>query len=876
MASAAGIRLGKVFVEIGADPSKLFGALNKLNKRIGSIGQSMTNFGGRMTAIGGALAAPLALASRQFASFDDAIRATAAVTGSLGPQGAAALAMLNDKARELGATTSFTAVQVANLMTELGRAGFKPDEINNMTGAVLDLARATGTDATLSAGIMAATLRQFGMGASDAARAADVLTYAANSSFNTVEGLGESLKFAGPVAKNLGMSLEDTVGILGVLGNVGIQGSEAGTALRRLGVISAGSGKQLQQLFGISNTDAEGNLKPLVDILDEINTATSTMSVAERTEKMAKAFGLLGITSANVLAGSAPSVRAFIEGMNDIDRLANTTAKAMDAGLGGSMRIAMSAIEGTALAIGDALAPSLQKLIDGIARTAGDISQFVKQNQEVIVVVAQVVAGVMLGGGAMLIFGKALSVVSVALGVATTAGNALVIAATLLATTSSTAATGLATLLGATTKLIVSFAGLVAGAAAYAAKSVAAAATSAAAWAVAHAPLAIIGGMFAMFAAVLLPAVATEAGKAFGRMQDSAAASVSGFDAIREQFAPLGQALDELAGTAIKAGGRIYEALSTGDIVGAWSAAVTAISQMFVTLGSNWQKYVTNPIKLQGELIASASREKDILDQFSFGRSTTGTDRERRAMAGRILGTRSLDDLEAELASQQDSQTMASLLNATQSAKDSVRNPALQQLKALREAEALARERFAAAGIVSEEGRLADVRKKIADLDAQFQQGQDARQGVRDDVASVSDIQQSLATAKSGLDLQLLGGRIADIIERDNLTADQERKLLQAFNDASVRLSAVATEPSPGSLQTKTEEPPPEIDPEKLKLDVQRAAADQSEAVGTFSSVGLGGLGFGGNLQQRIADAAERTAKATEEIAAGGGGEIEL
>jgi TP901 family phage tail tape measure protein len=412
MASASGIRLGKVFVEIGADPSKLFGALNRLNKRIGSIGSSMTNFGGKMTALGAGLAAPLGLAARQFATFDDAIRATAAVTGSLGPQGAASLAMLNDKARELGATTSFTAVQVANLMTELGRAGFNPQEINDMTGAVLDLARATGTDATLSAGIMAATLRQFALGAGDAARVADVLTAAANSTFNTVEGLGESLKYAGPVAKSLGMELEDTVAVLGVLGNVGIQGSEAGTALRRLGVITAGAGKELQDLFGISNTDAAGNLKPMIAILDEINSVTASMGAAERTEKMAKAFGLLGITSANVLSQAAGGVTDLAEKLRTAEGTAASTAKAMDAGLGGAMRIAMSAIEGTALAIGDALAPGLQKAIEFISNFATGMTAFVKQNGDAVVSFAQTSAGILGFGAALIAAGKALTLLS--------------------------------------------------------------------------------------------------------------------------------------------------------------------------------------------------------------------------------------------------------------------------------------------------------------------------------------------------------------------------------------------------------------------------------------------------------------------------------
>jgi TP901 family phage tail tape measure protein len=406
------VRGGQVFVEIGADPRRLFKSLQDLNKHIGKIGSQLSGLGTRMTAFGAALTAPLALATRQFATFDDAIRATAAVSGASG----SALQSLNDKARELGATTSFTAVQVANLMTELGRAGFRPDEIEAMTGAVLDLARATGTDATLASGIMAATLRQFGLGATEATRAADVLTKAANSTFNTVEGLGESLKYAGPVAKSLGMSLEDTAAVLGVLGNVGIQGSEAGTALRRLSVIAAGAGKELEAIFGVTNTDPSGNLKPLVDILDEINTVTANMPVAERTAKMADAFGLLGITSANVLSDSAGGVRDLAEQLKNAQGTAAATAKEMDAGLGGAMRIALSAIEGTALAIGDALAPSLQFLVEGIGHAASTLTTFIKNNQEMVVSVAKGIATFTAIGAAILGMGAALSAVAAAFG----------------------------------------------------------------------------------------------------------------------------------------------------------------------------------------------------------------------------------------------------------------------------------------------------------------------------------------------------------------------------------------------------------------------------------------------------------------------------
>ena len=437
MGKAGSIRMGGVFVEIGADAkaffamagavdkrlaklgsfgvgaglSSMFKTFNGISRSVENVGRSISGVGVKMAAMGAAVGAPMGLAIKQFASFDDAIRATAAVTGALGPEGAAALSMLTESARQLGATTSFTATEVANLMTELGRAGFSPTDINDMTGAVLDLSRATGTDATKSAGIMAATLRQFGLGAMDAAKAADVLTETANATFTSVEGLGESLKYAGPVAKSLGVSLEDTTAILGVLGNVGIQGSEAGTALRRLSVISAGAGGKLQELFGVSNVDAAGQMKPLVQILDEINTVTRDMPVGERTAKMAKAFGLLGITSANVLSQTAGGVVELAERLKMVDGVAAKTAKAMDAGLGGSMRLARSAVNDTAIEIGSALAPSLQTALAFVQDLANSITVFVKNNQQMVVDLAKTTALVLAGGIALVGLGAAITMV---------------------------------------------------------------------------------------------------------------------------------------------------------------------------------------------------------------------------------------------------------------------------------------------------------------------------------------------------------------------------------------------------------------------------------------------------------------------------------
>jgi len=546
------VRGGQVFVEIGADSKRFFKALSDVQKGIGKIGSSMRALGSRMAAIGAGIALPVGLAVRQFAAFDDAIRATAAVSQASGAE----LQKLNDKARELGATTSFTAIEVANLMTELGRAGFRPDEINNMTAAVLDLARATGTDAALSAGIMAATLRQFGMGATEATRAADVLTKTANSTFNTVESLGESLKYAGPVAKSLGLSLEDTAAILGVLGNVGIQGSEAGTALRRLGVISAASGDKLKQLFNVDNTDAAGNLKPLVQILDEINDATANMPVAERTKRMAEAFGLLGITSANVLSSTAGGVTALAGQLQNAEGTAAKAAKEMDAGLGGALRIALSAVEGTALAIGDALAPSLINAINLVEDFSTGLTKLVKNNQGVIVSAAKAVAGFAASGVGLIVLGKAVGLVSLALGgmIAVSTG----VIGTLVAMT--TGFFGLA----------FSTAGAIVSVAAYGAASVAAAMASGAAWAIANIPLLLLIGAVGGLVASMVQAY-----DAVGMVKSAASGLPNAITGAIKVFSDLGD-------IGKQAFGGIAEAIGRADIEGAIKIVMAGAKAAFL------------------------------------------------------------------------------------------------------------------------------------------------------------------------------------------------------------------------------------------------------------------------------------------------------
>jgi TP901 family phage tail tape measure protein len=829
MASAQGVRAGRAFVEIGADPRKLFAALKGLERNFRRIGSSATEMGAKITAIGAGIAVPIALAVRQFASFDDAIRATAAVSGASGDS----LQMLTDRARELGRTTSFTAVQVANLMTELGRAGFSPDQINVMTASVLSLARATGTDATLAAGIMSATLRQFSLDAGEAARVSDVLTKAANSTFNTVEGLGESLKYAGPVAASLGMSLEDTVAILGTLGNVGIQGSEAGTALRRLSVISAATGEQLQSLFGVSNVDAAGNLKPLVDVLDEISKATATMPVAERTAKMSQAFGLLGITSANVLSQTAGGVRGLAAELRNASGTADQTAQMMDAGLGGSFRVAMSAIEGAGLALADGLEPGLKSVTNVITGVTGGLTTLLKNNKELVATFGTGLAVFTASGAALM--GVGLSMRAVAFSIA-----------------------GLTTALNLLSAPFVTVGGLAVRAAAtitvYAAQSIAAATATTAAWVIANAPIVAIG---VAIAGIGLAAVQLAGGfRAVGQAAASALQPIAGWagsagasigTAFGTVLSDAKTVFSDLYSTAATTFGGISDALAMGDFAAAgeiawlglqavWQRGVAAImsyTDPFVEYLQNiWGNVSTFTLNVVDSLFTNL--QAGFRTGFAVIQGVVDN------VVNGIVGT--FDELVTTIRVM-----WTRVQGLITGAKDTEQRVSQIRDEAAARAEQRQQERPGIAG------RL----EAAAEANMQGQSDLQARQDRR-----IGDNADAQADRASRTDERSAERQQA--INETNLALEEKRAELaerRAELDAQVAAGGAGGADGAGGEQLAL------AGGEQLAL-AGGATPSRSEVAGTFSAAAVGGLGIGSSVMDRIAKASEETAKNTAAFSA--------
>jgi TP901 family phage tail tape measure protein len=320
MALQNNIRAGRAFIEIALDQSSLQKGLKNAQRQLQAFGASLTAIGARLLTLATVAGAPFALAGKNFADFDDEMRLTLAVTGATAQD----FQVLTDTAERLGRETSFMAKEVAQGMTAMGRMGFKAQEINEAIASVLNLARATGTDLGEAADIAANNLRVFGLAARDMDKVVDLLTATANGSAQTLHDLAEGFKMAGPQAAAAGDDIRNVAGALGVLANMGIKGSLAGTALRKAYSQFANLDIQKKLLdFGIETVDADGNLRAMSAIMAEIGQVMTQMPTGERLAFAEEIFNLRGSLAGLQLGGNIKELQDFIA---MLDKAAGTAA----------------------------------------------------------------------------------------------------------------------------------------------------------------------------------------------------------------------------------------------------------------------------------------------------------------------------------------------------------------------------------------------------------------------------------------------------------------------------------------------------------------------------------------------------------------------
>ena len=289
----------------------------------------------------------VALAVRSFAQFESSMLRVKAVTGA----SEEAFLAMSEQAKNLGATTAFTAQQAAEGMGFLGQAGFTTNEIMSAMPSVLNLAAAGQLELADAADITAAVLRGFGKSATEAGNVADILATAAASSNTSVQEMGEGFKFVGPVASAMGISIEETAAAMAKLSDAGLKGSLAGTGLRQA-LVKLGP-----------DIIKQGGLLPALRALDSEGLRAVTTAM--------ESLGARAGTAAIALANSVDDVERLTGVFVNSDGAAQDMADTLMSRVTGAALRLKSAFDAVVQGVGEAFGPASIGFMDQVSTALG-------------------------------------------------------------------------------------------------------------------------------------------------------------------------------------------------------------------------------------------------------------------------------------------------------------------------------------------------------------------------------------------------------------------------------------------------------------------------------------------------------------------------
>ena len=380
-------------------------SLQKTGGQIESVGKAILPVSATITGIG---AAGIKVAS----DFEKAMSEVRAVTGLTTKEGEEDFERLKNKAEELGATTAFSATEVAGAMTEMAKAGWDADQIFDGMSGVLDATAASGESLGSVATIVADALTGFGLKAKESARVADLMTQAANSGTIGITDLGESYKYIAPNAQSMNLSIEDVTTAISAMSMAGIKGSQAGTSLRtvlaNMAKPSSTVAKAMDDL-NISITNSDGSFKSLDEIITIMRTSFSGLTDDQKAYYatcLAGKEGMSGLIS--ILNLSQEKYDEISYSMNNCKDVAGKTAEVMQDNLQSRVEQLGGALESLAIALAEHVIPFLTKLVEWITSVVEAFTNLNPMIQKVILFIGGVIA---VAGPLLVVAGKVIGLV---------------------------------------------------------------------------------------------------------------------------------------------------------------------------------------------------------------------------------------------------------------------------------------------------------------------------------------------------------------------------------------------------------------------------------------------------------------------------------
>lgn len=348
--------------------------------------------------------------------YSQAIATVGAISGATEEQ----MVSLNAEARRLGESTAFSATSAAEGMIELSRAGFTVEEQLAATEPVLNLAVAANAELGRTSEVAATALRTYGFAAEEAGRVTDVISATFNSSQTSLESFAESFKVLGPSARSLQIPFEEVAGTIGLLGDSGLRGTDATTALRtslaRLASQPAPVAKELQRL-NLSAFDQQGQFIGLANLLGELETRYQDFTDEQRQASISLLFGNRALSQVNILLNAQKEVvtengkevlkgsdalRGYTEQLRQAGEQAGGFTKAIADqqidNFNGDIVLLQSATEGLQLALFDLVENNLRSVVQGVravvseftlfAKGQGELKAFLEENSTLLNVIA--------------------------------------------------------------------------------------------------------------------------------------------------------------------------------------------------------------------------------------------------------------------------------------------------------------------------------------------------------------------------------------------------------------------------------------------------------------------------------------------------------
>lgn len=295
---------------------------------------------------------------------------------------------LTDMAVDLGASTSFSASEVAAGMENLASAGFTVNEITNSMSGMLDLAASSGADLATASEITASAIRGFGLEASSAGHVADVFAEASARTNAQVEDMGYAMKYIAPVAHTMGISLEETAAAIGIMSDAGIKGEQAGTTLRgALTRLTKPTDKMAAVMndLGISFYDSEGKMKSLTEIVAMLESSMAGLSDEEKQYALTTLFGTESLSGMLALIdGGSSKLSELTKSFESCDGSAKEMANTMLDNTKGSIEEMQGAIETAFIKIQQVLSPVIKSVAESITELLNKFSNLDKGTQETI------------------------------------------------------------------------------------------------------------------------------------------------------------------------------------------------------------------------------------------------------------------------------------------------------------------------------------------------------------------------------------------------------------------------------------------------------------------------------------------------------------